>query len=141
MTNHFIEGKLAFNQETIAAGMALYSKRNCGKPFYRGWTWTGLFYTGVGAARNNAVNPFYKAEMLAKHFIEEGLGPVQFIQSALAARNHVAKPFYRAELPANHFIEEGLESVQYMGSFTRSGLFIEALAVRRGPGEWDGVPL
>ena len=79
--------------------------------------------------------------MLANHFIEEGLGPVQFIQSALAARNHVAKPFYRAELPANHFIEEGLEPVQFMGSFTRSGHFIKAFAVRRGPGEWDGVPL
>ena len=141
MTNHFIEGKLAFNQETIAAGMALYSKRNCGKPFYRGWTWTGLYHTGVGAARNNAVNPFYRAEMLANHFIEEGLGPVQFIQKAGAARNDVAKPVYRAEMPADHFIKKGLEPVQYMGGFTRSGHFIEAFAVRRGPGEWDGVPL
>ena len=141
MTNHFIEGKLAFNQEAFAAAMALYSKRDCGKPFYRGWTWTGPVYTGVGAARKDAVNPFYRAEMLANHFIEEGLGPVQFIQKAGAARNDVAKPVYRAELPAGHFIEEGLEPVQFIGGFTRSGHCIEAFAVRRGMGEWDGVPL
>ena len=121
--------------------MALYSKRDCGKPFYRGWTWAGPVYTGVGAARKDAVNPFYRAETLANHFIEEGLGPVQFIQKAGAARNGVAKPVYRAELPANHFIEEGPEPVQSMGNFIRSGHFIEAFAVRRGPGEWDGMPL
>ena len=114
MTDHFIEGKLAFNQEAFAAAMALYSKRDCGKPFYRRWTWTGPVYTRVGAARKDAVNPFYGAEMLANHFIEEGLGPVQFIQKAAAARNDVAKPVYRAELPAGHFIEEGLEPVQFI---------------------------
>ena len=54
---------------------------------------------------------------MANHFIEEGLGPVQFIQKAAAARNDVVKPVYRAELPADHFIEEGLESVQFMGGF------------------------
>ena len=48
MTNHFIEGKLAFNQEAFAAAISLYSKRNCGEPFYRGWAWTGPVYTGVG---------------------------------------------------------------------------------------------
>ena len=70
MTNHFIEGKLAFNQEAFAAAISLYSNRNCGKPFYRGWAWTGPVYRGVGAARKVAVNPFYRAEMLANHFIE-----------------------------------------------------------------------
>ena len=61
-----------------------------------------------GAARKDEVNPFYRAEMLANHFIEEGLGPVQFIQRAGAARNDVAKPVYGAGLPADHFIEERL---------------------------------
>ena len=48
MTNHFIEGKLAFNQEAFAAAISLYSKRNCGEPFYRGWAWTGPVYTKGG---------------------------------------------------------------------------------------------
>ena len=70
MTNHFIEGKLAFNQEAFAAAISLYSKRNCGKPFYRGWAWTGPVYTG-GGARNAVAKPFYRAQMLANHFIKD----------------------------------------------------------------------
>ena len=65
MTNRFIERKLPFNQGAFAAAMALYSK-----PFYRGWTWTGPVYTGVGAARNDLVNPFYRAETLSSPLYE-----------------------------------------------------------------------
>ena len=50
---------------------------------------------------------------MANHFIEDGLGPVQFIQGG-AARKDKVNPFYRAEMLANHFIEEGLGPVQFI---------------------------
>ena len=40
------------------------------KPFNKGWIWTGPVYTEGGAARNDAIKPFYTAELSSKPFFK-----------------------------------------------------------------------
>jgi hypothetical protein len=64
-----------FRESWDASPKSLYRTELSSKPFYKGWTWTGPVYTEGGAARNDVINPFYTAELLASLFIKDGHEP------------------------------------------------------------------